>query len=675
MLPPSGKVKAASIWSFDSGYGSNTLEEDDNFQTNYHASSSTYQVPSSLSSVGYGGLANFQSDGRLRLRLPGSPVEPVITKLNVFTTQAGFNTELLAPTHADKRDECITCQLWNITNPDEGLKCSDCSGDTSVVPNVINHQNKQFKTQTTRPNTSSVLQPKRLSQKRGARRCSACEVAALIDLDHSSTCSSCSQNARLSSPESPICSSKIKRSEVRRPPTKLESHALRCLKEWLHENRKNPYPDADTKLSLAQQCGITEKQINTWFTNARARGKPFKYNASDSASEDEGCPTSRRSSIAPAVKNNNSMSPTAQNNPNYPYVSRSTSSSYSQEIDIHSTSRRGKKKDYGQLDVFSATPHTLQIPSKPRITTISAKGNSSKTWQCTFCYQHIAHKSWRRHEETQHRPKRKWTCLLTGPRLQVVSGTANSTYCVFCKISDPSEDHLLLAHRISECANKSEHERTFLRPDHLRQHVNNFHKAPLDGKVRDLWRRGGTGNETAEDWICGFCGHELKTWEARETHIARHFKDGSTMADWKEYTSLSAGADSSKKRPTSSEGRPNALPKVARMHTDLPLRQQQHHESDSMIVDGLDLSFTIADTHTMLSLSPLDATFGSFVSQIWDHGYADISGMDLYDRGNALDNGYDSALPGFDNGEFGFEDSGAGWPDEGTLDLSECWLW
>ncbi|KAI1533793.1 Homeodomain-containing transcription factor [Pyrenophora tritici-repentis] len=543
-----------------------------------------------------------------------------------------------------------------------------------MVPDAINHQDIQSKTQITVLDTTSVLQPEHLSQKPAARRCSACEIAALIDPDHLSTCSSCDPIAYRSSPESPICNSRIKRSGARRPPTKLESHALRCLREWLHENRKNPYPDADTKRSLAQRCGITEKQVNTWFTNARARGKLLKHNASDSASEDEGSSTSKRSSTAPAVKKKNSLSPTARFNPNYPDISCSASSSYSQEIEVPPTSRRGKKKDYGQLGVLFATPHALHIQSEPTVSTISAKGNGSETWQCTFCYQRIAHKSWRRHEETQHRPKRKWTCLLTGPSLHVASRTAISTYCVFCKIPDPSEDHLLLAHRISECANKSEHERTFLRPDHLRQHVNNFHKAPLDGEVRDLWRRGETGDETAEDWICGFCGHELKTWEARERHIAKHFKDGSTMTDWKEHTNLVAGADPSKKRPTSSEGRPNALPKIARMHTDLPVRQQHQHESDRMIVDGLDSSFEIADTDTMLSRSPLDGTFGSFIPLVWDRDYVDTSGKDLCDRDNALDSGCESGLPGIDNGEFGLESFGAGWL-EGTLGLSECWLW
>ena len=635
-------------------------------------------MPPSFSNSGYG-LSNFQPDGGLRLRVLGSPVapvEPVTTKLNVFTTQTTFNTELLNPTRDDRHHECITCQLWNITKPGESFKCSDCSGNAFVAPSVIYRENKQLDIQITAPNTPSLSQPEHLSQNQIASRCLACEIGVLIGHDYSSTCSSCSPKTRPSSPGPSNHTGKIKRSGARRPPTKLESHALRCLKGWLHNNRKNPYPNADTKRSLAQLCGITEKQVNTWFTNARARGKLLSYAASDSASEDERFSISRRSSTAPVAGNNHSMSPAAQHDPSCSDVSQPASGSQTQETYAASTSRRGKKKDYGQFDIPSSTPyHALRISPKPASSTTSTKGNGSETWQCTFCYQHISHKSWRRHEETQHRPKRKWTCLLTGPSLQVTSRTASSTYCVFCKTLNPSEDHLLFAHRISECAKKSEDERTFLRPDHLRQHVNNFHKAPLEGAVRDIWRRGGAGNETAENWICGFCRHELKTWEARETHIAKHFKDGSTMADWKEHTQLDEGTDPSKKRPTSSEGRPNTSPKVARMHTDLPVRQQYQHELNSMIRDDLNSSLAVMNTHTMIAPSVPSATSNCFIPHVWGNDCADTSGMNLYDPGTTLDSGYYSAYSRVDTVNFGFETSGGDWLDEGTLDLSECWLW
>jgi hypothetical protein len=47
--------------------------------------------------------------------------------------------------------------------------------------------------------------------------------------------------------------------------------ALHQLRAWLKANMSNPYPSRDTRLALAQECGITEKQVSTWLTNARAR--------------------------------------------------------------------------------------------------------------------------------------------------------------------------------------------------------------------------------------------------------------------------------------------------------------------------------------------------------------------------------------------------------------------
>jgi len=51
----------------------------------------------------------------------------------------------------------------------------------------------------------------------------------------------------------------------------IPTSASNRLQTWLAENMSNPYPSRDTKLTLAQECGITEKQVSTWFTNARAR--------------------------------------------------------------------------------------------------------------------------------------------------------------------------------------------------------------------------------------------------------------------------------------------------------------------------------------------------------------------------------------------------------------------
>ncbi|KAI4954514.1 hypothetical protein J4E91_002227 [Alternaria rosae] len=92
-----------------------------------------------------------------------------------------------------------------------------------------------------------------------------------------------------------------------------------------------------------------------------------------------------------------------------------------------------------------------------------------------------------------------------------------------------------------------------------------------------------------ENWVCGFCAKVLKTWDDRETHVASHFKDGLTMADWKGYTR--PDAEASKKRPTSSEGRPNVLSKLARTLTFRSSREQHHYESQTQGADAFDTAF------------------------------------------------------------------------------------
>lgn len=45
------------------------------------------------------------------------------------------------------------------------------------------------------------------------------------------------------------------------------------LKNWLHTNKKNPYPSKNDKLALAVVTQMTLTQVSTWFANARRRLK------------------------------------------------------------------------------------------------------------------------------------------------------------------------------------------------------------------------------------------------------------------------------------------------------------------------------------------------------------------------------------------------------------------
>jgi hypothetical protein len=531
MLSPNDillKGKAASIRSFDSGYASNTLEDDEPRST---IGLRPTQIAQSRIGLGITGLDLSGFAGRCpRLELP---IGPVTTKLHVFTARETSTHAPPSSSLVDGTTTCITCQLWDLTNPGEGLKCDGCKSKDYVRPGVIGLFDESLRSPkpvTPRLGNLRVARPKGPSKRRNKTRCSACELACAIDPTRSSACSSCSPAQSLLSPASPVQSSTVRRSCARRV-NKLPVHASNHLREWLQAHRDNPYPDQDSKCMLAHECGITEKQVTTWFTNTRARKLAPSAEAHRYSSEDEYTDDSDFSSVAntPVCKISPTSNYTPVSNSLYPPSSGHTTYDYT-PLTLQ-TSRRGKKKDYRRTKTvspveFSPVPRTPVSPS-PR-----SDGHEQARWPCTFCPQHLAPKSWRRHEETQHRVKSQWTCLATNPRMTVSSHTESYTICAFCQTKNPSEDHFLHSHRITECSTKSEADRTFGRPDHLRQHVKNYHKTSLLDMVRERWRRDGPSVDVNESWTCGFCAAELKTWNIRETHISNHFKEGLNMNDW-----------------------------------------------------------------------------------------------------------------------------------------------
>ena len=55
----------------------------------------------------------------------------------------------------------------------------------------------------------------------------------------------------------------------------------RVLKNWVDRNIEDPYPSVQEKIQLAEEAGLTMKQVNDWFTNFRKRHWEMEmYNAS-----------------------------------------------------------------------------------------------------------------------------------------------------------------------------------------------------------------------------------------------------------------------------------------------------------------------------------------------------------------------------------------------------------
>lgn len=382
----------------------------------------------------------------------------------------------------------------------------------------------------------------------GRSRCSACEISNMIDSKGPSNCSSCCATKTSPDSLSPFSYSpyehKVKRSRAGRA-SKLPLSALNTLQAWLDAHTEHPYPSAEVKKQLAQECGITEKQVTTWFTNARARQLSPLDTWLSSGSEDEGAKEEDIERAADSLANTGGFSYIPDTS-NQGYMRAgsvvSASSIFSNGQARVQPSRRGKKKDYRRnktTQISPISPLSVQpgAGANTKATTTTAE---QELWQCTFCRQQLVPKSWRRHEETQHHTRAQWTCMLFGPRLSANTHTSrpntSSSFCAFCMLKNPSEDHFLKHHRISECAKRPVGERTFFRPDHLRQHVKNYHTSTLHDIAQVKWKREGEDRgEGNNGWTCGFCGDHLETWNKRETHIANHFKEGMKMDQWIDY--------------------------------------------------------------------------------------------------------------------------------------------
>jgi hypothetical protein len=52
---------------------------------------------------------------------------------------------------------------------------------------------------------------------------------------------------------------------------KIPKRALGTLKTWLSDHYQDPYPSSIEKIKIAEEAGISVKQVQNWFTNIRGR--------------------------------------------------------------------------------------------------------------------------------------------------------------------------------------------------------------------------------------------------------------------------------------------------------------------------------------------------------------------------------------------------------------------
>ncbi|KAF1987743.1 hypothetical protein K402DRAFT_403423 [Aulographum hederae CBS 113979] len=311
---------------------------------------------------------------------------------------------------------------------------------------------------------------------------------------------------------------------------------------------------------LAISSGLNEKQVKTWFQNARSRTvqkSPMEAWIS-SGSEEEPASEEDITSALRFVDGNlpmpnirlNHLSPSRA-----PSISEASSSAFSQCSDavLHTPRRKGRKlyhngtewknvaTDTGAASSQLSSPSVYHpmcqngtdVDSNPIITpekeTNTEKEDPATPFPCTFCRRRLSAKSWKRHEESQHLPQHYFICMANGPT--VPSLVYDEDRCAFCGTEQPPGEHFLSCHRMQDCLDRELEARKYLRKDTLIQHLKHFHgKVPDDENIIQSWKV--ISSRSQQPWQCGFCEEVSPNWDARATHIAKHFREGLDMSSW-----------------------------------------------------------------------------------------------------------------------------------------------
>ncbi|KAJ4363018.1 hypothetical protein N0V83_010136 [Neocucurbitaria cava] len=151
---------------------------------------------------------------------------------------------------------------------------------------------------------------------------------------------------------------------------------------------------------------------------------------------------------------------------------------------------------------------------------------AERIFKCTFCCDTFKHKyDWSRHEKSLHLNMEEWICAPHGA--SVVLPLTGRVHCAYCSALDPTPEHLQqhnhLAHNVTDST-----PRVFRRKDHLVQHLRLVHGLDTLPLIDD-WKIESMPVVSR----CGFCNMTLNSWDERKDHLAAHFREGKTMANWR----------------------------------------------------------------------------------------------------------------------------------------------
>jgi hypothetical protein len=374
--------------------------------------------------------------------------------------------------------------------------------------------------------------------------------------------------------------------------TRFSREALKVLKSWVEQHAERPYPSEDEKDELAELTGLSSGQISNWFANTRRRNKrkPTRGVSPSTRSPTWAggpsaaipIPASKRGvvqdgktwdvmnplerwkasppenepaavdAIAQAVassrlsSNDSSLSrstsrrqPTSSAGSGSQSIQRapSVTSCETGQTDSRKSSESfsnhslGSSRSHGSRNSLHSygSGHKKDRRRRKRNALTASRTQAAsehRPFQCTFCTDTFRTKyDWTRHEKSLHLSLEKWICAPLGD--VITDPTTGERVCVYCEEKNPSAEHLE-THGHSQCEEKGMDSRTFYRKDHLRQHLRLVHGVPMI-KSMDSWK----SEATYIKCRCGFCRQEFTSWTERCDHIAKHFRNGAKMKDWR----------------------------------------------------------------------------------------------------------------------------------------------
>jgi hypothetical protein len=294
---------------------------------------------------------------------------------------------------------------------------------------------------------------------------------------------------------------------------RMPPQARHLLTEWFERHKDDPYVPKEEVQQLATDTGLSIRQVQTFFANARARKLPQPATECQgvdipgpsnqqgpmerflsSSPEDEGI--SEDAVRAAASKADRPIKPARSRKGRAPSVRSSSQSSTSNSSagSMDSLDSRGSRKGRKRQ----------REPSKNVAKTIFRKPSSpSRKYQCTFCAVDFEQKyDWKRHEESVHFPQKEWVCMPNGP--------VEGSQCVFCGLENVDDEHLR-SHKSIACSEAPRELRTFQRKDKLVQHIKQVHGCQPPTVVKSWCRP----IERKVLLLCGFCSLALPDWKTR----------------------------------------------------------------------------------------------------------------------------------------------------------------